>query len=888
MPEKNPGKKTKKNSGPRVGNRLVPEGVKFVPKGKGGGGREAVWKSIPSVAEKIRTRKAGLTTEEERKKDEDRKENTPLQVVEKFRTIITDFQAARAMAAQAGDMMVAEEERFATLTDKEAKKESAANYLFYKNLWKDWMGKFNQRWAEAYGMQTDYGPALEAAHREYIGDFVQFVHFKKNHAALRAVQRSIARYEAPLLGVTGTGDEKRKQRNIILQGVIASQLAEEPAWTDEKFLEVVPEPGQEREFTAQGTNLLDSFALIYGPEKAAEMAKKMQDHFFAHDQPEIERFVQRKEGEADPLDVRGLSLADLKRKEEDLQALCEDEWENPAVRRMWFERFLQDIIVARLRGDKVLEMESTKKLLKKIEEIELSHPHTTIGVALVGDPGVGKTVVIEHYLRKQGRDYTYIDMTEEVTRYTLFGSPQTTIETQMDRLRRMSHDLGDLTEDDVKNLIKKSAANLEKGFGSLGEEEREVLALGMLQEHLEQADASRDSDYVDLLEREISQVNLEEEHSTEDAHRIAILRLKQRVEREDPGFDPLVQAEARKIGESRPELERGEIHLAAQSQVKNKIENAGVALGMDQNMRARLQKVRIAMAEVARGKYRAEVANQFADLTRKNGWRDGFVIHALRTNKSIIFDEFNGAKDWKLLHKLMTLKPGDEYEFGDKAGDVIKIPENWRMYFTGNIQVKHGGFELKEALVSRIGGAVIHVEPPPAFEEWVVMLSSISNAPGYPVRSEKDIVQLGFLVNQVFKLIRQKLHEVGSSEPIVPLSYRVIANISEGLMNHETQFARPITLDEVLLRELINPYLNYLGEKVADPASMPTSIAKLLLDAGMLLDPKVEDDVIKWTGISKEELKKKREDRKDKNFADLIKAWQEEAKDSITAVMPTT
>ena len=42
-----------------------------------------------------------------------------------------------------------------------------------------------------------------------------------------------------------------------------------------------------------------------------------------------------------------------------------------------------------------------------------------------------------------------------------------------------------------------------------------------------------------------------------------------------------------------------------------------------------------------------------------------------------------------------TQKEGDN--FGDND-EPIRIPEDWRMYFTANIGKKHGGFAVAEAL----------------------------------------------------------------------------------------------------------------------------------------------------------------------------------------------
>lgn len=832
-----------------------------------------------SVSASISERKGKLASDEEKTKDEDQRENTPLQVVETFRDVIRETQAARSLMVRAKGLLDKTLADAGATTEAGAKKVLEKQAVFYKQQLFYWTQIFATRRTEMTDMQQRYGAGLEQAHREFVGDFVEFYHFKKKFAALAAVERAVANYVPPMLGL----EKGKKPGEKRTQAIAAETLASEPAWSFDEFRNYVPPQGEEEDYTREDVNILDELAFAFGDEDAQQVAEMIQEHFQEHDEPEAQA--------TEELDISGASLAELQQRQETLLGECEELWEHPAVQSLWFERNLHEMILARLREERVLELPSTIKLLNQIARIERNHPNTTVGVALVGDPGVGKTTVIEHYLRKKNRSYVYIDMTEEVTRYTLLGSPAVHTESQMDFYRRMSEDYGNLEDEDVLALIKRNAEKLEKGFGALSAQEREVLAVGMMREQLEKAERlgqGADPALKALLEKEITERAGSGEGAQVDQE--AVSALKDQVMAKDPKFSTLLSQKMQELQRTLGEIPEAELEVAAQRELVGQIEDTHTSLRLSADVSGKLGHVKEALSRVARIKYQDEVAEKFADLTKKNGWRDGLVIHALRTGKSILFDEYNAAADWKLLHHLFTLKPGDTYIFGDKAGEEIKIPDDWRMYFTANIGTKHVATKLKEALVSRIGGQVLQVEPPPSHEEWLVTVASLSDANDRIVRDEKDMVQLGFLINDLLPKIREALRNSGSPN-IVPISFRMIGNITEQLMNHRTQFARPTSVDRAVLDEMVKPYIQYADTtypvKGGDTNQTPSLIVKYLVEAGVLLTPEVEEEVIKWIGISKEELDKKRDARKDQDWRKLMKEIQAKAQGAMTEMMPS-
>ena len=183
---------------------------------------------------------------------------------------------------------------------------------------------------------------------------------------------------------------------------------------------------------------------------------------------------------------------------------------------------------------------------------------------------------------------------------------------------------------------------------------------------------------------------------------------------------------------------------------------------------------------MAQSAFRTELGNTFAHIVKRNGWRDGVIISALRSGNSIIMDEFNKNKNWSLIYGLLTAKPGEEWYFADN-NERIQIPEDWRMYFTANIDRKHGVFEVAEALASRGQAEVMQVGYPPRKEEMLASLVALANPEGDFLRSKEDLGKLYILINEVFPKVRAYIE---GKRQVIPLSYRTIRDIGEKLVQY--------------------------------------------------------------------------------------------------------
>lgn len=819
------------------------------------------------VRAKIEARREALGTSmdaEAVKKEEDKLgERTPREVINKYRDCIRFAQSARLMSKRI--FYRKQELKKNPLPtkpedDTEDDKKRRREILNLDKLTTYWAKVRSESDEDMYKMETQYGLALEALHKEYVADFMEYLKFERNFYALAAAEKQRLNYKPDLMGL----EEDKSSRGLETSAFITEALQGERV-SDEEFAEHVPAPGKEVPDDPESV-LKFANEMFDDPEEARAWALDLQQIVHPTDEAPSAEVVD---------EIRHLSLSELNQRITLLTADCEKQWQKKTTQDRWNERFHDRLRKQRLRGAKVLELPSTIGYLNEIDGVIRDHPNTTIGVCLVGDPGVGKTTLIELYLEKKGRQCDYLDVSQEVNRYILLGSPEVHIESQLDFYNRMSRQFGDLSDDQMRDMVHENAKKLQAGFTSLTDEEREIMALDMLREDLDQLTA------LDHLASPELRKLLESQD---------LPTVKAAVYAGEGAFAGLLSQKKGQLAAEQPSLGEDRLIAFAQRAVLEDLENTHTSMNLSDDVKARLGKVREGMARVANQKYTTEVANRFAELTKKNGWRDGFVIRALRADHDILFDEYNAAPDWKLLHHLMTSKPGTVYQFGDR-GESIPIPPKWRMHFTGNIQTKQGVNKVREALVSRIGGAVIRVEPPPKSEEWMLTDISLQDANGVFTRDFRDKVLLFRLVNEKFQDIRDYIKKAGAMANIVPISHRVIDRICGQLMNRDTQLPTVNSVDAAVFKELVRPYHNYPdviypsgpGE---NQSQLPTLIAQALVDIGIGLIPEMEQEVLAWTGYTKEGLVKKREAYEQKDWEGDWRQQAEKAKNLMSAALP--
>ncbi|NLF24910.1 MAG: hypothetical protein GX589_04535, partial [Deltaproteobacteria bacterium] len=231
-------------------------------------------------------------------------------------------------------------------------------------------------------------------------------------------------------------------------------------------------------------------------------------------------------------------------------------------------------------------------------------------------------------------------------------------------------------------------------------------------------------------------------------------------------------------------------------------------------------------------------------LVSRNGWRDGVVIAALRENRCLIFDEFPHFKQWHMLNSLMTASPGQSWYFADND-EWIDIPKNWRMYFTGNIGSRHGGYSTAEKMASRVAGMVLEVDYPSKRTELTTALALICDRDGNILLDKNDQAKLFVLVNDVFPKLRAL---ITNEKHTVPLSYRTLQNLAEKLVQrHDPETGAPTprargtkSFDQALLEEVLDSYALWDNRKIKG------NIVDIMTSVGLLLDDSVKERVLPY------------------------------------------
>ncbi len=435
-------------------------------------------------------------------------------------------------------------------------------------------------------------------------------------------------------------------------------------------------------------------------------------------------------------------------------------WQNPLVRYFWGRAQNEKLLADIAQGKDVIEDPKTIELLNKLYEFETTHTRTTVGAVLVGPPGVGKTTLLRHYLECMGRSYVYVDLSEDVTRYLLYGSKELRLsKSNFENHRQLACHIKDMNEEELKAFITQNAGAF-KEIARISGDEAVVAVLN-------------------IIDREL-------------------------------------------LGE-----------------------------GAEDSL---IAEVREHLRDFAERAFHRELASEFARIVKQNGWRDGIIIAALRRGDSIIFDEFPHFRNWHMINSLMTAKPGELWYFADNQ-EWIEIPQHWRMYFTGNIGSRHGGFVVSEKMASRVAEVTMEIGYPDKQHELSLAIALLSDRSGYFVRSEQDLIKLAILVNEAFPKIRSLIER---ERHTIPVSFRTLRAIAEKLVRMDPNRGIPlgqprleVTFDEAVFQVMVASYSLFENPKI------PREIVDILTSVGLLLDDSVKEKVLNYIDNSTYQERKK-------------------------------
>lgn len=590
--------------------------------------------------------------------------------------------------------------------------------------------------------------SFEKAYREYIRAKLDYYDFKHSLEEITRLENELSSSSFETLG--GSAEETGKNKKPIFDQSRLARL-EHISQTEK-----LPETGDEADDIKTTLEALQTIYPIDSEEYKQAKAQLLPEK--GTKAPTTKKEVKEQ------LDKLNIKVQEL--------------WEDPMVRYFYGKHEVESILKQFAEGQDVLQMQSTISSENKLHEWEQQHQRTTIGGILVGPPGVGKTTLVRDYLAAKERNYVYIDLSEDVTRYLLYGSKSLEFKDPVQTYELLITQLQKLDAKSFKAFVAENCKGLKEVFHTK-DDEAAVLYISQLEEALG---------------------DLAKEHPEFGKH---------------------------------------------------------------------LEELQTKVVEMAQAAYRAELGNKFAHIVKKNGWRDGVIISALRRGDSIIMDEFNKNKNWSLIYGLLTAKPGEEWYFADN-NERIQIPENWRMYFTANIDRKHGVFEVAEALASRGQAEVMQIGYPPRKEEMLAALVALANPEGDFLRSKEDLGKLYILINEVFPKIRSYIE---GKRQVIPLSYRTLRDIGEKLVLYrDPKSKKPVyratnkSFDEAAYEVMIESYGLYENKEA------PKEIANLLTSVGILLDDeKIKDKVISLIGQETYEERKKASEENKKDFEEIVK-----------------
>ena len=677
--------------------------------------------------------------------------NLSLKFIEQFRRLARETQDFRKIWKKATDP----NERLGAAAEFGRKKKEMNEYMFGKNE-----------------EGVSYGPSFEKSYRKYIDGFRQYLDFEAVGKRINYLEEKL---EEPSFAtvpdqVLDSKARSRVERHMSLSGssVVNKDEVKE---------------------------ILESLKYVY-PENSEEYRAE-KEKILATVKASRERPMSKKEMQEE--------LDKLQDREKDLWAggtLVKYFWE-----RQNFQKLLDDFG----EGKPVLELPSVIHLCNELYEMEKRHDRTTIGAILVGEPGVGKTTGLHHYLESRGRRYVYIDLSQDVTRYMLLGSKERAGESSTERFKNMADQIRGMDDRQLQEFVVENANIIESVF---------------------RAKKGPHEDGMSPVASLITSLGI--------------------------GFENLKEDQ---------DLSTHERSMLDDAQEK--------------------------LARIADKSFVTELGHDFSTTIKKNGWRDGTVIAALRRGESIIFDEFVKARDWSALYSLITTRPGSQWFFADN-NEHIYVPEHWRMYFTANIGQIYGGAEVAIALASRAGetGLVRKVTHPSYQEEMMVALSAISNGEGDILRSTRDLLKLDILISSVFPKVRDMVKNVRQS---VPISYRSIRGLGEELIQYRDPKTKNLvyrptetSFDEAAFRVLTSGYTLFNTEAtVKNILDLATEVG-LFLDGDRAQNGSVYEKVAEIIGETEFDKRKKEWEKpeKQKMYDDAVKTIQGKLKNMALSSMP--
>ena len=604
---------------------------------------------------------------------------------------------------------------------------------------------------EAKEMMTTLGPLLEYGFlHTYQRKKLYFEEFKplaKKESKLKALSEG-------LVGTVKTAQE-----------AFEKEIAEEPETRAMLYAQV---RDYLRDFQTLQKALESPYALAEIEKISRETDKDLLSHLYAKTEKE-EKTIEKYESKEE---IR----KDLNQISKELDEL----WQQDMVRYLEYQSYLKRLVEQDQFGSPILEIPSMVKLMNKVAIDEKRQTETPIAAVLIGPPGTGKSMCLEHYLavhpeHRKKEPPVVIDMSQETTEFYLLGGEQIDVGDKASTVRM----LADLINQ-RKELSKKIVTP------GISQNEKEAL-----KSELENSE----SKILDIIYCAIG-------------HHVELKKSLEKIEKET--VDEVAQNGKKELLDE------------AEKQIANK-------------------KITEEISKIVEKAMNNWMALELGKIMYGNGWRKGILLKAIEEGRDIIINEYNNfriAPDalrqlWQTAYKGKWFgPPGREY------------PILSRIYFTANEGSSAEAFFNDTAAVSAAFQSrllpPIEVKLPPIEEELLIAQAKLSDTRGkflldenltarlYATKALKDY-QFDLQYNEkevityLLKDILPRLRVLTEKAPkeVPSLDLRHVNRFCRELVDRFDREKNPVSVEEAFVKHFIAPfYRNLQAEEVLNSSGI--------------------------------------------------------------------
>ncbi len=604
------------------------------------------------------------------------------------------------------------------------------------------------------GRLMEYGLGVEAVHREFIRQRLQYWDFKRNGKEQLTIRRQLDAGGQDLRARIATDTPGKDSAERSRQLAAAQRVAEGDSY-----------PTNPTELSADDLLDLEEELKFIFPKGSAEF--------------ETATDILGDTAAANPEGLPLMTEAQLREHLAQLEEEAANYYKNPEVRQMAQIDAKQDMIDQLRRGEEVMELPSTVALLNRLHALEQVNRNRTIKAVLVGEPGTGKTTILRYYNGLKGRRTIAFDASGDITRYFLMGTREVGKKgNTLEAFNDVISELDDITDP-------------EKGGGP------DQLALFMLNlsEH--------DPEIAKHIEELAKQGLGAEEGNQPLMERIsATLREvvdKKKMEELAKQYAHLGKTNGWRYGVMIEALRKDTTVIIDEF---NKAKDWAPIFGLMTAIPASDAERGPNPGGDDKGQLNAEA---FMALQKRATELGALMADAQgdETQLQGLFDQMNG------LQEEVARSFKGWYYFADN-NEWIPVPEGWGMDFTANIGGKHAVSGVLPALASRLEGSVIRMEPAPPKDEYLAMEVYLSDANRRMLRPSKDMEDLRHLIGDIIPKIRQSA--LAGEKTFLPISFRTLRNMSDRLVDRDNERARGTSVDTAIVQVMIESY-GLMGEQ---------------------------------------------------------------------------